>query len=125
MGVTRVHFHSVGKRPLAMDRLNSLVRLGAINAAVDRNITAETLSSPVDFAGSRLSKRSVTSSVQSRCGGHLLVSRRVGSVSGLKESLKQLWENLLCSCALPEFEVIKVDPSFRAGIEHSCLLTSF
>ena len=113
MGVMRAHFQSVGKRPLASDRLNSLVRLGAINAAVDRNMTAEILSSPVDFAGSKLSRRSVTSSsVQSKCGGHLLVSRRVGFVSRLKESLKQLWKNSLSSCALPEFEVTRVDPSF-------------
>ena len=88
MGVMRAHFHSVGKRPLAIDRLNSLVKLGV---AVDRNMTAEILSSPVDLAGFRFSKSSVTSSsVHSRCVGHLVVSRIVGFVSGLKESLKQL-----------------------------------
>ena len=67
MGVMRAHSHSVGERPLAIDRLNSFVKLCAVNAAVDRSITAETLSGPVDFAESRFSKRSVTSSsVQSR-----------------------------------------------------------
>ena len=77
MGVMRAHFQSVGKRPLGSDRLNSLVRLGAINAAVDRNMTAEILSNPVDFTGSKLSRRSVTSSsVQSKCGGHLQGRRK-------------------------------------------------
>ena len=57
MVVMRVHFHSVGKWP-SIDRLNSFVKLGAINAAVDCSITADILSDPVDFAGSRFSGRS-------------------------------------------------------------------
>ena len=91
IGVIRAHFQSVGKRPLAIDKLNSFVRLSAISTAVDRSIMADILLDSVDFAGSRLSSRSVTSSsVQRRCGGHLLGSRRVSSVRGRKESLKQL-----------------------------------
>ena len=79
IGVILAHFQSVGKRPLAIDRLNNFVRLGAMKAAVDRSITAEILSGPVDFAGSRRSSKSVTSSsVQSRCGGQLFGSSVAG-----------------------------------------------
>ena len=66
------HFQSLGKQPVAIDMLNSLVRLAVIAGAVDFNIIADTPSKPVDFAGLRLHSRSeISSSVHSIDNGLL------------------------------------------------------
>ena len=59
IGIILAHFQSVGKQPVAIDILNSLVRLGAIERAVDFNMVADTPSKPVDLTGSRPSRSSV------------------------------------------------------------------
>ena len=53
-------FHSVGKQPVAIERLNSLERLGAIDEAVELRIIADTPSRPVDLAGFREWGKSAT-----------------------------------------------------------------
>ena len=90
IGVILVHFQSVGKQPVAIDILNSLVRLGAIERAVDFNMVADTPSKPVDLTGSRPSRSSVIcSSVHSIDAGQLFGSRGVRFLRGGKHSLKQ------------------------------------
>ena len=77
------HFHSEGNEPVAMDKLKSLVRLGAIDKAVCLSIRAETPSRPVDFIVSREHSSSVTrSSVQSMEAGELSGSSGAGLLSG-------------------------------------------
>lgn len=79
----------MGNEPVAMDKLKSLVRLGALEKAVCLSIRAETLSRPVDFVESRKHSSSVTcSSVQSIEAGQLSGSSRVGLLSGGNEWLK-------------------------------------
>ena len=58
IGVTLAHFQSEGNEPDAIDRLKSVVRLGAIEAAVCLSITADTPSSPVDLVVSKEQSRS-------------------------------------------------------------------
>ena len=71
IGVILAHFQSAGNVPVEIERLKSFVRLGAIVAAVDFNITAETPSSPVDFEeSSEQSMSAICSSVQRRSEVH-------------------------------------------------------
>ena len=86
IGVILAHFQSVGKQPVAIDMLNSLVRLGAIEGAVYFNIVAETPSKPVDLAGFRLCNSSIIcSSVHRIDTGQPFGSRGVRSLRGGKE----------------------------------------
>ena len=50
IGVILAHLQSEGNEPDAIDRLNSLVRLGAIEKAVCLSIRADIPSRPVDLA---------------------------------------------------------------------------
>lgn len=86
IGVILAHFQSVGKQPVEIDILNSLVRLGAIARAVDFNIVADTPSKPVDLAGFRLCNNSIIcSSVHIIDVGQLFGSSGVSSLRGGKE----------------------------------------
>ena len=49
IGVILAHFQSVGNMMVEMDKLKSFTRIGAIEVAVDFNVTAETPSRPVDL----------------------------------------------------------------------------
>ena len=76
IGLTLAHFQSVRKQPVAIDKLNSSVRLGAIERAVDFNLVTDTPSKPVDLAGFKLSRSSVICSfVHSIDAGQLFGSR--------------------------------------------------
>ena len=121
IGVILAHFQAVGKRPDAIDRLNNFVRLGAMEAAVECSMAADILSGPVDFAV--LSRDLVFSAEETRWAN--IGSSGSGSLTGLKERLKQLWKKSLSNCAFPASVVTKDDPSFNAGIEVLRLLTSF
>ena len=83
-------FQAVGKQPVAIERLNSLVRLGAIDKAVDSSIIADTPSRPVDLPGFREFSKSVTwSSVHWFDSGHSLELIAVGGLREGNDRLKQ------------------------------------
>ena len=89
--MTLAHFQSVGNVPVEIDLLKSFARLGAIVAAVDFNIDAETPSRPVDFVQSSEQSMSATcSSVQRISEGHCSGLSGVGLVRGGVEWLKLL-----------------------------------
>ena len=69
-GTTRANFQALGRCPDDKDKLNSLVRLDAIDVAVSFNILAEMLSEPVALLISSFVIISmVSSSVQRRSSG--------------------------------------------------------
>ena len=69
--------------PVEIDRLKSFARLGAIVAAVDFNIVAETPSRPVDFVeSSEQSMSAICSSVHRRSEGHCSGLSGVGLLRG-------------------------------------------
>ena len=83
IGVILAHFQVVGKEPVAIDLLNSLVRLGAIERAVHFSIVADTPSRPVDLTGFKSSNRSVIcSSIHNTDVGQPFGSRGGKSLSG-------------------------------------------
>ena len=82
----RACFHSVGKQPVAIERLNNFVRLRVMDEMVDLSIIADTSSRPVDFAGFREFSRSATcSSVHWIDAGHSEGFKAVGVLRGGEE----------------------------------------
>ena len=76
IGVILPSFHSVGKVPEEIERLNNLHSIGAIQDAVHLSILGETPSLPVDLEVSSLVSSSKTqSSVHKKTSGQLLGQR--------------------------------------------------
>ena len=100
IGTTRATFQSEGNFPLLRDLLNSLVRLLAMNGAVDLSILAETPSAPVDLLVSKeVIKDSILSSVHRNSSGKLDGSR-LSRLSRLLTVLVSLFDVVVFATSL-------------------------
>ena len=71
MGTILACFQASGSVPVVIERLKSLVKLGAIEKAVDLSILGETPSKPIDLSGRReIRSSSMTSTEHKNSSGH-------------------------------------------------------